>query len=100
MSPPWSSSVAGNNSPALELWRDRVSSYLDGQEGIEILRSRVQPNSPWPEADNPMLGYLIARAMAIFEEEGPQTALAWVAVHAWFESALDTRAELIRHLGA
>jgi hypothetical protein len=89
-----------NDSPALELWSERLNSYLDGQEGIEALRSRVQPNPPWPEADNPMLGYLLARAMEIHEEGGPEAAITWVAVHAWFESALDTRAELIRHLGA
>lgn len=47
-----------------------------------------------------MLGYLIARAMEIFEEQGPESAIAWVAVHAWFESALDNRADLIRRLGA
>ena len=88
------------SSPAIELWGDRVSSYIDGQEGVGTLRSRIQPNPPWPESDNPMLGYLIARAMEIHEEHGPESAIAWVAVHAWFESALDTRAEMIRHLGA
>ena len=89
-----------DDSPAADLWGERVSSYLDGQDGVEELRSRVQPNPPWPEADNPMLGYLIARAMEIEEEDGPLTAITWVAVHARFESALDTRAEMIRHLGA
>jgi hypothetical protein len=89
-----------DGSHALALWRERLTGYLDGQEGIEALRSRAQPNPPWPEADNPMLGYLLARAMEIHEEQGPEAAMAWVAVHAWFESALDTRAELIRHLGA
>ncbi len=47
-----------------------------------------------------MLGYLIARAMEIEDEDGPLAAITWVAVHAWFESALDTRADLIRRLGA
>lgn len=89
-----------DDSPALAIWRERVASYLDSQDGTENLRSRVQPNAPWPEADNPMLGYLIARATEIFEEEGPDMALTWVAVHAWFESAVETRADLIRHLGA
>ena len=42
--------------PALALWRERLDSYLDGQEGIEALRSRVQPNPRWPEADNRTLG--------------------------------------------
>jgi len=47
-----------------------------------------------------MLGYLIARSLEILEEDGPTAAVTWVAVHAWFESALDTRAELIRHVSA
>jgi hypothetical protein len=46
-----------------------------------------------------MVGYLVARAMSIFDEDGLQTALAWAVVHAWFESAIDTRAALIRQLG-
>ncbi len=89
-----------DGSPARVLWGERLNSYLDGQEGIESLRSRIHPNPPWPEADNPMLGYLLARAMEIVVEDGPETAMTWLAVHAWFESALDTRAELIHHLGA
>ena len=89
-----------DDSPAAVLWRERVDSYMDGQVGVEALRRRIQPNPPWPEADNPMLGYLIARAMEIHEEQGSEAAIAWVAVHAWFESALDNRADLIRRLGA
>jgi hypothetical protein len=89
-----------DDSAARAAWGERVETYLAGQEGIEALRSRVQPNPPWPEPDNPMLGYLMNRAMEIAEAEGPQAAIAWAAVHAWFESALDTRADLIRRLGA
>ncbi|MGB3409941.1 MAG: hypothetical protein WBA45_01985 [Microthrixaceae bacterium] len=47
-----------------------------------------------------MLGYLLARAMEIYAESGPETALTWVAVQAWIDSALDTRADLIRRMGA
>ena len=57
-----------DDSPAVVLWRERVDSYMDGQESVDALRRRIQPNPPWPEADNPMLGYLIARAMEIHEE--------------------------------
>lgn len=89
-----------DDSEALGLWQERLEAYLGGQEGVEGLRSRVQPNPPWPDSDNPMLGYLLARAMEIHEADGLEMALTWVAVHAWFESAVDTRAELIRHLGA
>ena len=86
-------------SPAGQVWAERISVYLDGQEGVERLRSRVQPELPWPEADNPMLGYLIDRAGEILNEVGPREALTWVAVHAWFEAELDARSRLIRHLG-
>lgn len=70
------------------------------KEGVEALRSRIQPNPPWPEADNPMVGYLVARAVEIHERSGLEAALGWAVVHAWFESAIDTRASLIRQLGA
>jgi hypothetical protein len=38
--------------------------------------------------------------MEIHEKDGPETAITWVAVHAWFESTIDTRAAAIRSLGA
>jgi hypothetical protein len=38
--------------------------------------------------------------MGILEQDGPMTAITWVAVHAWFEPALDTRTDLIDRLGA
>lgn len=88
------------DSPALAEWRERLASYLDSQESIEGLRSRQQPNPPWPEPVNPMLGYLLARAAEIAEAEGLQAAITWAAVHAWFESAIETRAAVIRDLGA
>lgn len=47
-----------------------------------------------------MVGYLIARAMEIHDDGGLEMALAWAVVHAWFESAVDTRAALIRQLAA
>lgn len=40
-----------DDSPAVVLWCERVDSYMDGQEGVEALRRRIQPNPPWPEAD-------------------------------------------------
>lgn len=41
-----------------------------------------------------------ARPMETNEEAGAETAMTWLAVQAWFESALDPGAEPIRHLGA
>lgn len=63
-----------DDSEALGLWQERLEAYLGGQEGVEGLRSRVQPNPPWPDSDNPMLGYLLARAMEIHEADGLEMA--------------------------
>jgi hypothetical protein len=34
-------------SAAFAHWQERLTAYLDGQEGVEALRSRTQPNPPW-----------------------------------------------------
>ncbi|MGB3409942.1 MAG: hypothetical protein WBA45_01990 [Microthrixaceae bacterium] len=36
-----------DDSPSLDLWGERVNSYIVGQEAVEALRSRIQPNPPW-----------------------------------------------------
>ena len=78
---------------------DRLDAYLDGQgEEIERLRARSQPNRPWPEADNPMLEYLVKRSAEILENESPREAMIWLAVHAWFEGALEARADMLRSI--
>lgn len=43
------------DSAALALWQERLAAYLDGQEGVDALPSRSQPNPPWPDRDNPMV---------------------------------------------
>jgi len=88
------------NGAAFERWAAQLEPYLEGQDGVEALRSRSQPHSPWPEDDNPMVRYLIDRSQEIHETDGLQSALAWAVAHAWFESSLDTRASIIRQLGA
>lgn len=87
-------------SPALAKWQNRLDAYLRGQSGVEDLRSRNQPNPPWPDLDSPMVGYLIERALEILEESGTESAITWAVVHAWFEATVETRADLIRHLGS
>jgi len=89
-----------DESAARDHWGERLNAYLDGQEGVEALRDRVQPNPPWPGSDNPMVGYLVARALEISEEHGVKEAIAWAVVYGWYESAIDTRASLIRGPGA
>jgi len=46
---------------------------------------------PFPAPDNAMLQYLIRRARELEEEEG-QPPFLWLAVHAWYEGALQTMA--------
>lgn len=87
-------------SSACERWNEQLTQYLEGQDGVEALRLRSQPHPPWPELDNPMTGYLIEQAAEICERHNLESALAWAVVHAWFETALDTRAAIIRQLGA
>lgn len=90
-----------HDSDALRAHNERLVAYLDGQgETVEALRSRSQPNEPWPEADNPMLRYLIERATELLAVEGTETAVVWLAVHAWFEGTLDERARMLRKLGS
>ena len=48
---------------------------------------------PFPHRDNQMLQYLIHRAQEMEAEEG-QSPYLWLAVHAWYEGALQTLADL------
>ena len=59
-----------HDSSALALWEERLTSYLGAQEASKRAPLTHQPNAPWPEADNPMVGYLIARAMEIHDDGG------------------------------
>jgi hypothetical protein len=46
---------------------------------------------PFTDPDNTMLEYLIRKARELEEEEG-QPSYLWLAVHAWYEGALQTMA--------
>ncbi len=87
--------------PALEKWREAIEAYMEGQgDALAPLRAREQPHPPWPDHDNPMIAYLVARALEVAEEEGLEGAIVWLAVHGWFEGALDERARMLRSLTA
>jgi hypothetical protein len=78
---------------------ERLDAYLDAQgEPIEALRNRSQPNRPWPETDNPMLEYLMRRSAEISDTDSVREAIVWLTVHAWFEGALEARAEMLRSI--
>ena len=64
--------------------------YAEAQsEHAQQARTMLPPSSPWPEAVSPILRYLIASAADLLETDGLESALVWLASHAWFEGALD-----------
>jgi hypothetical protein len=90
--------LGGEESAALEKWKDRLSAYVDGQGTLDALRLRRPSEPPWPAADNPMLGYLYERSREIVITDGADTALAWLASNSWFEGAIAERSRFARHL--
>ena len=49
-------------SAAFREWQPQLDAYIGGQgEIVAPLRARNIPEPPYPESDNPMVGYLIAR---------------------------------------
>jgi hypothetical protein len=69
-----------------------LADYLDRQVGVAHLRDREMPSFPWPGRDNPMLTYLVHRAEEMAATDGRPSATIWLAVHAWFEGAIEALA--------
>jgi hypothetical protein len=66
-----------------------MKTYVLGEPAdVQALRQREQPQFPWPSNNNPMFSYLVKRALNDVEEDGVETTLVWLAVHAWFEGTL------------
>ena len=72
----------------IERFSDRLAVYLDSQSAVESLRRTDLPQFPWPDANNPMLEYLVHRSEEMAECDGRPAAVVWLAVHAWFEGAV------------
>ena len=89
-----------DHSAALELWKDRLSSYVDLQGTLDALRLRPSSEPPWPSADNPMLAYLEQRTAEIAADEGIAAAISWLGANAWFEGAIAERSRFARLLDA
>lgn len=85
---------------AIREWSDQLAAYIEGQSVVESVRSKPQGTLPWPERDNPMLGYLLSRAGELSASDGFPAAMLWLAVHAWFEGAIDERARCVRYMTA
>lgn len=83
-------------SDAFRRWEERLRDYIGDRAIVAPLRQRTMPDAPWPSQQNVMLGYLIDRAREIEESGSLDEALVWLAVHAWFEGALDTRFGVVR----
>jgi hypothetical protein len=85
-----------DDSVALADWKDRLSDYVDRQGSLDALRLRSPSEPPWPADDNPMVGYLCARAKELAIESSFDVALDWLARNAWFEGAISERARIAR----
>ena len=72
----------------IERWSDQLAAYIENQTAVGALRERDMPAFPWPDADNPMLAYLVQRSEEMAESDGRPAAVVWLAVHAWFEGAV------------
>jgi hypothetical protein len=72
---------------AMERFSERLAAYLGNQCAVESLRDSQMPLFPWPDANNPMLEYLVHRSDEMAESDGREAAVVWLAVHAWFEGA-------------
>ena len=94
------SSNVGAIKIGFKLGTDRLSQYVDNQGTLDALRLRPSSEQPWPAFDNPMLGYLVERAVEIAEDDGLGAAVGWLAANAWFEGAIAERSRFIRLLDA
>jgi hypothetical protein len=86
------------DSVARSRWADRLGRYVDQQGPIDALRLRSPSEPPWPQTENPMVGYLTERSSEIFAEEGLDAALAWLVANAWFEGVVAERVRIARSL--
>ena len=84
----------------IERFSDRLATYLENQSAVESLRDSDMPQFPWPDANNPMLEYLVHRSEEMAESDGRPASVVWLAVHAWFEGALRALAVVAPHTEA
>ncbi len=92
--------LGGDDSAAMQRWRDRLGEYVERQGALDVLRLRPPSEPPWPADDNPMLGYLVERAHEIAAIDGPSAAIAWIGEQAWCEGTIAERARITRVIDA
>jgi hypothetical protein len=72
--------------PALE----RVANQDHTRGDWTSPREATQPNPPWPDEDNPMMRFLLAKAIASVEAGMERDiAMLQLAAHAWFEGGIE-----------
>jgi hypothetical protein len=82
------------SSDAAARWAADLGKYLHDQIAPKYLVHRPLGTHPWPSTSNPMLWYLIDRAHELARSD-VYTAIVWVAVHAWFEGAMDDKSRAL-----
>jgi hypothetical protein len=87
-----------DDSAARAHWADRLGRYVDQQGAMDALRLRSPSEAPWPQTENPMVGYLVERGAEIAAESGVESALEWLATNAWFEGVIAERVRIARLL--
>jgi hypothetical protein len=87
-----------DDSAARAHWADQLGRYVDQQGAMDALRLRSPSEAPWPQVDNPMVGYLVERGSEIAAESGLDAALEWLATNAWFEGVIAERVRIARLL--
>jgi hypothetical protein len=80
----------GEGSVAFELNSSALRAYLVVQDAGELREPRL-PLPPWPALDNPMLKYLIERAIEMSATEPIEVVFGWLSSHAWFEGSIEGR---------
>lgn len=89
---------ADDGGETLTDFADRLAQYADANPLSEPYRHVPQGQRPWPARHNVMLEYLIHRSVELLETEGPQSAIVWLAAHAWFEGGLAEREATLREV--
>ena len=87
-----------DDSAARSEWADRLARYVDQQGAMDALRLRSPSEPPWPQDENPMVGYLVARGAELAADRGVDAALEWLASNAWFEGVIAERVRIARLL--
>jgi hypothetical protein len=83
-----------DRSEAYARWSTQLAEYVQQQGSLDALRLRPITEPPWPREDNPMLCYLVDRAVEIIDHDGSDAAITWLARQAWLEATIAERSRV------